>query len=298
MGHRAECRDNASLLPSVLLVLVLTQFDQRFALTWNVPCAPAPDVSSLPDGEAVVTIKPAGAQWQLQVAFVTPASGVRQLDAPTCEDAARAAVLFLKLGATAQPDRTPVAVRPPEPEPEPAAPPVARTPLVIDVRLDVAAIVNAGALPAVTPRIAATLGVGSGPIAGFLSVRAGVPSTFAGGPGSAGFWVHPALGAELSGCFLARWGRARVGPCAAVVVEWWRVAGLKVDLPLSGSEVWVAAGADGRLQVSLTGRVFVFALAGIRFSLRRPQLIFEGFGDAFVVPLVSGEGALGLGWQW
>lgn len=292
------------MLPSVVLALALAQFDQRFALTWNVPCAPVPDVAALlgpAEGEAVVTITSLEAQWHLEVTFVTPARGVRQLDAPTCEDAARAALLFLKLGATAQPPRSPVEAKSPAPEPPspPAQPPPARPPPVpLDVRLDVAAVANAGALPAVTGRVAATLGVASGRLAAFLSLRAGVPGTFSGGPPQARFSVHPAVGAQLSACFLGQWGRFRLGPCAALAVEWWRVSGVGVDLPRGGSEAWLAAGPDGRLLVTLRGGLFAYALAGARFSLRRPQIVFEGFGQAFAVPIVSGEGALGLGWQW
>lgn len=290
------------MLPSVVLALALSQFDQRFALTWNVPCAPAPDVAALlgpADGEAVVTVVPREAQWHLEVAFITPLRALRQLESPTCEDAAKAALLFLRLGATAQPDRTPALVKPPEPvavlPPLPVVPP---PPLVIDVRLEGGAIANVGALPGVTPRLAVSIGAGTGPVAGFFTLRAGVPDSFPGGPAPARFSVHPALGAQLSGCFLPRFGRVRAGPCAAASVEWWRVAGLGVDLPRGSSEAWVAAGADGRLLVALTRGLYAFGVAGVRFSLRRPQVLFEGFGEAFVVPLVSGEGALGLGWQW
>ena len=288
------------MLPSVVLALALTQFDQRFALTWNVPCAPMPEVAALlgtAEGEAVVTVRPDEAHWHLEVAFVSPARGVRQLDAPTCEDAARAALLFLKLGATAQPPRSPVVMKPPEPEPPPPLP-VASPPVPLEVRIAVGAGANVGALPAVSPRLEVAAGLSAGPIAGFLGVRTGVPGTFAGGPGQARFLVHPVLGAQLSGCFLARVGRARLGPCVAAAVEWWRVAGLGVDLPRGGSEVWVAAGADARLAVPLTRGLFAFAVAGVRFSLRRPQIVFAELGEAYTVPVFSGEGALGLGWQW
>lgn len=272
-----------------------------FALTWNVPCAPAPDVPALlgnAEGEAVVTVTPSGAQWHLEVAFPT---AVRQLDAPTCEDAARAALLFLKLGATAQPDRAPVAAKPapPAPPPPPPLPPPPEPPTPLVLRLSAGVLGNAGALPSVGPRLAVELGVSKGALAGFFAVRAGVPATFAGGPStSAGFTVHPALGAQLSGCALFGGARVRGGPCAAVGVEWWRILGVNVDLPSGGSEAWVAAGLDGRLLVDVTARLFAFAAAGVRVSLRRPQVVFEGLGAAYTVPLVSGEGGLGLGGRW
>ncbi len=285
------------MLPSVVLALALTQFDQRFALTWNVPCAPAPDVPALvgtAEGEAVVTITPVDAQWHLEVVFVTPQAGTRKLDAPTCEDAARAALLFLKLGATARPDRAPVLVKPPEPEP-PLPPPAPPTPAVRTIRIGVEVIGNVGALPSPTPRIGVTLGLSSDALAGFLTLRTGFDTGFATSPSLS---VHPALGGQLSGCFLPLLGRFYLGACGVVVVEWWRIAGQGVDLPRAASEAWVAAGVDGRALLNLTRRLSLYAVVGPRFSLRRPQLIFEGLGEAFVAPIVSGEGAIGLGWQW
>lgn len=276
--------------PQVVLTLALSQFDQRFALTWDVPCAPAPDIASA-DGEAVVTIVPVEDQWHLEVRFVAPIAGTRKLDAPTCEDAARAALLFLKLGATAQPDRAPVTLKPPDPEP----PPPLRAPLNRDVRVEVSGGFNAGALPSLSPRIAASVGIGAGPWAGFFTLRTGVPATFV---GNARFAVHPLIGARLSGCYLARLGRLRAGPCVGAGVEAWQVTGLDVDLPRSGAEAWAEAGADLRVHFTLFRSAYLFLLAGPRFSLRRPQPVFETTGEAFTVPIVSGEAALGLGWQW
>lgn len=294
-----------SVLPSVVLLLALTQFDQRFALTWNVPCAPVPDASALlgtAEGEAVVTITPVSpTQWHLEVRFVAPIPGQRQLDASTCEDAARAALLFLKLGATAQPDRTPVAARPPEPEPPPPPPPPPAPPpppVPIDLRVDVGAAVNVGTLPSASPRITAAVGLARGPLTASIAVRAGVPVTFTGGPTRARFLVHPAMGAQLSGCFLTKVWLLRAGPCLAFAAEWWRVAGLDIDLPRSGSEAWLGAGSDLRVQFHPTGGLYACAQVGIRVSLRRPQIHFDGFGEAFTVSSISGEGALGLGWQW
>ncbi len=266
-----------------------------FALTWNVPCAPAPDVPALlgnAEGEAVVTVQGGGDHWHLEVAFP---NAVRTLDAKTCADAARAALLFLKLGATPAVDRAPVEAKPLPPEPPP--PPEPPKPWV--VRLGAGAALNGGALPAPSARVQIEAGLSKGAAALFLAVRAGFPGTYAGGPVSgAGFVVHPALGAQLSACALPSFGPVRAGLCGVFAAEWWRAAGVNVDLPRGGHEAWVAAGADARVVFRITARLFGFAAGGVRFSLRRPQLSFEGFGVAFTVPLVSGEGALGLGWQW
>lgn len=264
-----------------------------FALTWNVPCAPAPDVPALlgnAEGEAVVTVTGEGERWHLEVVFP---QAVRRLEARSCEDAARAALLFLKLGATPSVDRAPVASRPPAPEPPP--PPEPPAPWV--VRLAGAVALNGGALPAPTARLAIDAAVSKGPAALVLSVRAGFPGTYPAGNG-AGYALHPALGVQLSPCVLPAIGPIRAGVCGVVVAEWWRVAGVNVDLPRGGDEAWVAAGADGRVVFPLTSRLFGFAAGGVRFSLRRPQLGFEGLATVFTVPLVSGEGALGLGAQW
>ncbi len=281
------------MISSLVLALALTQAGPRFTLRWNVPCAEAPDVETLlgpVEGEAAVTVTSVESHWHLEVAFVTPASGARELDAHSCEEAAQAALLFLKLGAT-----PPEAPRVVAPSAEPPRPPVAEAPAKLEVRLDVAGLGNVGALPLVTGRFAATVGVGSGTLAGFASLRAGAPRSFS---TTAQFWVHPALGLQLSACFLPRLGRVRVGPCVAVVVEWWRASGLDVTAPRENSEVWLAVGADARLQVDLFRGLYAFALAGPRVSIRRPQIVFETTGVAFTVPTVSGEGAIGLGWRW
>jgi hypothetical protein len=252
---------------------------------------PAPDVAALlgpAEGEAVVTVTGNEAQWHLEVAFVGPSGGVRQLEAVSCEDAARAALLFLKLGASAPAPLVPVKAVPPPPPPPPE-----RAPL--EARLDVGVVGNVGALPSVSGRIAATAGLGVGAVAGFASLRAGLREGYT---TSERFSVYPALGLQLSGCFLPRLGRVRLGPCAAVSVEWWRSAALGVNSPRVGEEAWVAAGADARLLVELARGLFAFGVAGVRFSLRQPQLVFGSAGPVFTVPLVSGEGQLGLGWRW
>jgi hypothetical protein len=297
---------------AVGLALALTQAPFGFELIWNVPCAPRPSVTELggtQPGAAVVTVVQAGAGWRLEVAFSAPVQGVRTLHAARCEDAAQAAVLFLKLGARAEREEAPP---PPPPPPEaPAAPaPAAPTTALAaappapsgddaqHLRLEVSGLGSTGALPALSARGAVGLGLERGAFTAVLALRAGAPALFdAASPPEAQFSVHPTLGAQLSACFLPTLGRIQVGACGVAALEWWRVEGRNVAAPRSSSAVWLALGADARLTVRLAAGLYAVATLGARFALRRPQVTFDTF-VAYAAPVVGAEGSVGAGWRW
>jgi hypothetical protein len=266
--------------PQVLLALALTQAAPRFQLVWSVPCGARPDAEQIvgdASGDAVVSVTHEGSKWHLQVMLP---SGVRELDAGTCEEAVEAATLILKLSFPA----TPV-VHVPEPPPPPTPDPQA-----LEVRVEGAVAANAGALPSVTPRFMAGFSLSSGAWSGGLTLRAGLRGFYGGPPR---FAVYPALGAELSGCYLAHVRMIRIGGCAVAGVEWWRASGTG-----PGEEAWLELGADFRASIDVTAQLYTFGTAGPRFGLRRPQIVFDDGAPVFTAGVVSGEARVGFGWRW
>jgi hypothetical protein len=290
--------------PFVVLTLVLSQTavePPHFILKWNVPCAHAPDVTGLLGnlrGEASVNItRIETAHWRLEVAFASPSADVRTVEAQSCEEAADAALLLLKLGATEE-DETVAAIEPVQVEQPPVAAPA--PPLApFQVRINLGAVADIGALPAATPRLAVSVGLSRGLFEGLLSLRVGIPSNYGPEPTSgARFELHPALGGQASACVLQSVGRFRLGGCAVFLAEWWRWAGYDVQLPSSGSEVWLAAGVDAKLTIDFGDDWFAVASAGTRISVRRAQFAFGTHAPVFEVPIAAAEGELGVGWRW
>lgn len=285
------------------VALCLAQAPAGFELIWNVPCAPRPQPTELggtQPGAAVVSVLRVGATWRLEVAFSAPVRGVRTLEAARCEDAAQAALLLLKLGARAEREEPPP---PPPPEPLEAPPAAALTEQVAPVpaedaqhlQLELSGLGSAGSLPSFSARGAVSLGLARGAFTALLALRAGAPGAFEAGP--AQFSLHPALGAQLSACFLPSFGRLAIGACGVVALEWWRVEGRNVAAPRGSDAAWLALGADARLNVRLWAGLYAVATLGARFALRRPQVTLDAV-SAYATPAVGAEGSLGAGWRW
>ena len=288
----------------MMLVLTMSAVlaQSQFALTWNVPCAPVPDVTAVlhdATGEAVVTVVPRSGRWRLEVVFLRPDPGARTLDTDTCEEAVKAVPLLLKLGAA--PETSPVPRS--SPPPSTAAAPVAVAPVPrssAHVTVAVGAGLNVGGSPAAAPRFSLTVGAAAPLFAVFASVRAGAPATFAGALDTdSAFVLRPALGGQLAGCVLPSLGRVRLGACLALTTEWWLLEGVNVDRPRSGAAVTFVVGPALHASVQLTDGVFLFGTVSAGVAIRRLGAQFEGAPEpTFVSSLISGEATAGLGWQW
>jgi hypothetical protein len=279
-------------LSMVILSAVLanegTAPQERFALQWDAPaCAPRPDPERLfavgTRGAARVTVSPVQGGWQLCVSVSSPTVSERAISAATCEEAGSAAALLLRL-----------AVEPPAIANDSTAQPVS-------TQVAFGLFVGGGfeTSPAVTPLIGASgmLNIGSFTIGAHL--RTTVPVTVGGGPNlAAGVEVHSALEGQLDACWLPRLGRLAVGPCASVAAAWWRVRGVNISEPNTTSVPFITAGPTLRAAVDLSRHLVLQASVMGGFSLTRPRVFFEGYGDVLATSWIAAAVEVGLGWRW
>lgn len=290
------------LLPNLAVIALAVSSPARFALTWQVPCAPAPDVIELvgqAEGSAAVEVAPRGDNWRLAVRFLSPQAAERVMVTQTCEQAAQAALLVVRLaaGGAPAPPRTPVT----SPQVEKPALVVAPAPPEPPQRsLALAALAQQGPLPTFVSR----LGVAAGlewdeRWLGLLSLRLGLQTVVPGGPtADARVLVQPILGAQLSGCWQPRAGRFSGGPCATVGAEAWVVRAENVARPREATAFFVTAGLDARGAVQLWEGLGVTAALGGRLALVRPSVSFQDSGTLFQSSLFCAEGEVGLRWAW
>lgn len=259
---------------------------------WSAPgTCEQPDLSLLAsaNGRAEVTVSnPAPATWQLELTFLEPFQATRHLELGSCADVRRAARALLLLGLKgaeafrAEPPPSPPPLT--ESVPEPTA-----SPAPVQVSLALGALANVLAAPAVTPRLLLEARLSRGAFAGLLSVRGGLPASFAGGPiDGAAVIAWPAIGAELGGCLvLSPERRVRPAGCVMVLAEWWQLRGTGVSDPHVGSAALLGAG--GRLEVALglSDAIALTPFLAARGHLRRPSAQFDG-------SVALAAGALGL----
>lgn len=310
-----------------------------FAIDWRVPCAAAPDATELvgsAKGSAEVEITPEGTGWRLLMRFIKPSSGERIMHTATCEEAAGAALVLLRLSARgqrappllAQPlhatplqtaplhgapiELTPLEVTPLEttaPEAAPPrvkpleAPPLPRAPEQVDppprLRGSVALGVLAqhGPLPTVATRVGLTIGLEwPSSLALFLSLRGGPPTVLL--DEGARVSAQPILGAQLSACSLHRVGRFSGGPCGVLGAETWEVSSRNVVGPRTSIAVPVGLGLDARGALRLWSGLSLTASIGVRIALLRPSVYFQDTGILFQSHPFAAEGELGIRWTW
>jgi hypothetical protein len=252
-------------------------------------------------GSVEVAVTPEGTSWRLAVRFLSPVAAERVMRTGTCEEAAQAALLFVRLGARGQtPPRTPrrsaehPAASPPPPEPaEPES-------LVPSVLLGVSALAQQGPLPSLVSRLGVTVGLEwAGAWQGLLSLRAGGRTLVPGGPTpDARVVVQPLVGGQLSMCWQPRTGRFAGGPCAVVGAEAWQVGSENVARPRIATGVLVGAGLEARGAVQLWQGLSLIAALGGRVALVRPSVFFRDSGTVFEAGAFSAEGEVGLRWAW
>jgi hypothetical protein len=287
-------------------LLALSTLDVR----WLAPpeCT-APDLSvlaSTSNGSAEVRLTTsAPATWLLELTFLEPFQATRRLELGSCVDARRATRALLMLGlqgaeafekthlAPATPPllsseplaRTGVAPKPPEVRPTPR------------LALRLGALANVFTEPAPTPRFTLGAAVRIGVLEVELTARAGVPALFAGGPtSSSAVSLWPVLGGEFSGCFSPPFGRVRLGACATVVGEWWRLEGQGVSNPSAGNASLLAVGGQGRAGFLLGAGFEAGVSVALRGHARRPVARFGDF-DALQPGPFGLEATGWVGWS-
>lgn len=282
-----------------LTLAMLAASEPAFSIDWNVPCAAAPEVSELvgsAKGKVEVEIAPEGNGWRLRMNFVVPASGERVMHTATCEEAAQAALVLVRLSARGQ--RAPPlpinSTQVPEVlEPEPPPPP----PSALHGSIALGVLAQHGPLPTVASRLALTFGLEWGSGWGlFLSGRGGLPTVLL--DAGARVTAQPLIGGQLSFCWFPRAGRFAGGPCAALGAEAWEVKSENVGIPRTSTAASVGAGIDARGSVQLWSGLSLTASIGARVALVRPSVYFRDSGVLFQSSPFAAEGELGIRWTW
>lgn len=250
---------------------------------WLAPeSCPVPDLAAITtggSGAAVVRLgtTPAG-KWLVDLTFNKPFTATRRLEVSSCDDARRAASALLVLGLKGAERFVSgeVTTDPPPPTPPPLVDdrPV-ESPVHGAVRLG--ALAHGFTLPAVGPRFTLGGALRLGVLELELTIRAGVPMIFAGGPtDTARVTIWPAFGGDLAACFAPSLGAFRPGVCATFVGELWSLAGSGVTNPDSGTALFMSAGARLRAAFVFGPGLEVGLQASFRGNVRRPLAEFEG----------------------
>ena len=284
-------------------LLMLSALEVR----WLGPeSCPAPDlapVSTTSSGVAEVRLtSPAPAAWLLELTFLEPFHATRRLELGSCADARRAVRVLLVLGLKgndAFQQTEPALTGPPLTTREPidAAATTGDAPPALVLSVHLGALATFLTVPAATPRVTLGAAVRRGVFEVELVARAGVPAAFAGGPTStAAVSVWPVVGGELSGCFSPMVGPLRLGACATLVGEWWRLEGQGVSAPAAGDAALVGLGGQGRVGFVLGGAFEAGLSATARGNLWRPAARF-GALEALQASPFSLEAAAWVGWS-
>ncbi len=261
---------------------------------WRAPgdCPPPEaltEVLAPLDGRAEVSLDAVNDGWRVTVRFTEPSPGEREVEAGSCEEAAHAALLLLRLGSGEAP-AAPPPEEPPAPEveteevpPTPEPPPVPwRFSVTGGVALDV------GTAPQPEPRLTVSAAVSRGLFRGALDVRVGLPAAW-----SDSLRVHRAFEAQAAGCLNFEPGPVVLAPCAAVAAGTWSATRNRT----TGHSAVVSMGPQLRFHVPLEVGLEFGALAGLRFNLVRPEP-FDGGGVIFTTPVAAADFQLTAGWRW
>lgn len=253
---------------------------------WLAPeRCPVPDLAAITadgSGAAVVRLSETLAgKWLVDLTFNKPFTATRRLEVSSCDDARRAASALLLLGLKGAERFVSGEVDTAAPVPAPPPPP----PLVDDQPVEapihgavrLGALAHAFTLPAVGPRFTLGGALGLGALELELTVRAGVPVSFAAGPtDTARVSIWPAFGGDLAACFAPSIGAFRPAVCGTVVGELWSLAGSGVTNPDSGTALFLATGARLRAAFVFGPGLEAGLHASLRANVRRPIAEFEG----------------------
>jgi hypothetical protein len=293
---RQTCEMLAPMSFGALALLVAGSLD----VAWLAPesCS-VPDLAAITSGgtgAAVVRLSTTPAQrWVVDLSFTRPFTATRRLEVSSCDDARRAASALLLLGLKGA-ERfvaDEVTSAPPPPPPPPVEPP-AEPAVHGAVRLG--ALAQAFTLPVVTPRFTLAGALGLGLLELELTVRAGVPATFTGGPTpTATVSLWPAFGGDLAACFAPSLGSFRPAVCGTFVAELWSLRGSGVTNPDSGTGLFMAGGARARAAVVFGPGFEAGLFVSARVNVRRPVAEFDGTPAVTSGPF-SLEAGGWLGW--
>ncbi len=213
----------------------------------------------------LVLAEPRGAAWRLTVSL--PDGTQRQLDTSTCEAAARAAHLVLRLSGpppSSPPPLVEARARPVTPAPAP--------------RWTLAAEVSASALqhPGLTPRLGARGWLELEALRLSVAVSAGVPADYPTVSSELRFVAHPVITAEVTGCAVGQLGPISLGPCVLGSVGALSLTGQGFTGARSTTVAVAYAGVDLLVWLPLGRRLLLAAKGGPRLGLVQPDTQLGG----------------------
>lgn len=269
-------------MPFGVLVLVAVG---ALDVGWVAPeSCPVPDLAAVTTGgtgSAVVRLSTTPTEkWVVDLTFTKPFTATRRLEVSSCDDARRAASALLQLGLKGAERFVTGEVTTEAPPPPPTPPPLVDEQPVepaVHGAVRLGALAHAFTLPVVAPRFTLAGALRLGVLELELTVRAGVPSTFAGGPtDTARVSIWPAFGGDLAACFAPSFGAFRPAICGTFVGELWSLAGSGVSNPDSGTALFMAGGARARAAFVFGPGLEVGLQVSARGNVRRPVAEFEG----------------------
>lgn len=283
----------ALTLAAVVAAMPASAFD----VEWEAPpeCPRAPRLDAFGRARVSIQKRAESTTWKLRIQFEAPVVGERQLEAESCEEAASAATLLLRLAAR---KTLPALV-------EVTSPPLVRAeasslsapePFVTSV--SAGAVLEWSLFPTVTLRPQVALAIASPAFTLGADVRVAAWVEAEVGKVDAKVKISRPFEVQLFACWLPKLGRVAVGPCAALAVGVWVLRGTLVDAPRASSDFEFAAGPQLRVGLPLMEPIFVSGAAGLRLNLRRPTPFVDGSDVLFTTPLVSGECHAAVGARW
>ncbi len=258
-------------------------------VAWEVPCAPDPGLrQTVP---VAIRATPVSESWKLEVRFGGEPPGLRTLMCDSCQSAAQAALLVLKLGDDAGAT-------------EPLA--AAQSTALVEnnapastwrVGLWLSALGVLGTAPSLTPRAAVLLTIDNDWFRTGLRVRGGLDTSVALPDLPDAFALQPLVGLELQSCLLSPRRRWRWGGCLEGGIEWMRAAGRQIAAPKEGTAALVSVGAKVFASVQLHAQLTASLSVGPHLSLSRLQVRLDDMAVFSSGPW-GGQAELALGWLW
>jgi hypothetical protein len=282
---------SAGLLAVALITSAALEFE------WNAPST-CPTVEIVRarlgplSGKASATVVERATGWHLEV---HANEAVRTLVTATCDEAAEAAVLIVRL-ALAEAPRVAEDVAP---APAIVVAPVAeRSPPSWRVHVGATGGAVAAWLPQVLVRFGLTGVVDRGPLVFLLQAHTGLRQRYAGGPTpTSAVALQLLVEAEAGACWAFGSGRFRAGPCVAGGAGLVLVEGLNVSTPRSVALVVAHGGPGARASFEVTEWFEVMASAFAR-ATARPQVSFEGSQTVVASSWLAVELSAGVGLIW
>ncbi|MBL8953100.1 MAG: hypothetical protein JNK82_20150 [Myxococcaceae bacterium] len=281
------------------VVAALAGAEPSLSFTWEAPveCPPAESVRGRLGGGLTGVVRAKVEQRpQAFELFIDVDGSTRSLTTGTCEQAADAAVLIVRLALAGAAEPAPAAAAPPPAVTAPLEPqPV---PLPVDLHVAALAVTEVLGLPRASFGFGGSAAARVGPVAFVLDVWSSLPQRYSGGPtADAQVELHAPFALRAGPCAWFGTGRLQGGPCVMGGAAWVTARGLNVTDPKVSTTVLGAAWPGARLLLRVASLVELQAVAAVRVGAAptvrfgtAPAVVQGGWAD------LSLAVAAGVGW--